>query len=431
MIFHTRTQEEAERIVCEARERMGQPEPNGKYLAGGEATMRHDKWKGRGAKPPKPSWRDSTILARDLCDKQFPTLKYIVPGLFSEGVILLVSRPKLGKSWLLQQIGSSVALGNSVLVSPINPEQPAHGDVLYLNLEDGERRAQRRMTKYFGAQRDQWPERMTIARVWRRLNEGGLTDLREWCGSVEKPTLIMIDTLKRVRPPKRNGQSDYDADYEACQGLLDLCRELPGLVIIVAHHDRKLDADDVYDTVSGTLGLTGGVDTIAILKRSGQGVTLHIQGRDLVDDVEKAVSFDRETCRWQVLGEASEVHRSDERKRVLGALNGLMDGLSVNEIKASAGLGSRDAADKILQRMAANGEVFRLSRGKYGLYKSPLSETSESPKEARYPQNMAENTTSDTSDSGAKESATLSETRSENAPALLGLLQPRQELEAE
>src|SRR4030088_3533768 len=85
---------------------------------------------------PKPSWRDSAISARALCDKKYPTVKYVVPGLFPEGVTLLVSRPKLGKSWLLQQIGASgVALGNNVLVSPVDSDKPAHGDVLYLNLE--------------------------------------------------------------------------------------------------------------------------------------------------------------------------------------------------------------------------------------------------------------------------------------------------------
>jgi hypothetical protein len=262
-----------------------------------DRALLHDKSTKDTGKTPKPTWRDCTVNAQDLCDKVFPTVKYVVPNLFPEGVILLVSRPKLGKSWLLQQVGSSVALGNAVLVSPAEPDQPAHGDVLYLNLEDGDRRAQRRMTKYFGANRESWPARMTIARLWKRIDQGGLEDLRDWCKSVTKPTLIMIDTLKRVRPPKQNNQSDYDADYEACQGLLGLCREFPGLVIIVAHHDRKMDADNVFDTVSGTLGLTGGVDTIAILKRTSQGITLHVQGRDLIEDVEKAVQFDRETCR--------------------------------------------------------------------------------------------------------------------------------------
>jgi hypothetical protein len=322
------------------------------------------------AKPPKRSWRDSTILARDLCDKKFPTLKYIVPGIFPEGVILLVSRPKLGKSWLLQQVGSSVALGNSVLV---NVDEPTHGDVLYLNLEDGERRAQRRMTKYFGAQRDNWPERMRNASTWRRLDQGGLADLREWCGSVKKPTLIMIDTLKRVRAPKRNGQSDYDADYEACQGLLDLSHDFPGLLIIVAHHDRKMDAEDVFDTASGTLGMTGGVDTIVMLKRNAHGVTLHVRGRDLDDDVEKAVKFDRETCRWVILGEASEVHRSEGRTRVLDVLAASAEELSVREIMAEADLGTQDAAWQLLHRMVKAGEIERRGRGKYRLPVAPLS----------------------------------------------------------
>jgi hypothetical protein len=324
------------------------------------------------------SWRASTILAQDLCDKEFPALRYVVPGLFPEGVSLLVSRPKLGKSWMLQQIGSSVALGNAVLTST---EPPAQGDVLYLNLEDGERRAQRRMTKYFGCRRETWPARMRIATKWRILNQGGIDDLREWCKLVTKPALIMVDTLKRVRPPKARNQSDYDADYEACQGLLDLCREFPGLAVIVAHHDRKMDAEDVFDTVSGTLGLTGGVDTIAILKRSGQSVTLHIQGRDLVDDVEKAVALDRDTCRWMILGEAADVHRSNERTRVLDALRDAPpEGMDAKEIKAEAGLKSEIALRKLLSRMFDDREVEKPARGRYVLPGTPLSQASQSHK---------------------------------------------------
>jgi len=90
-----------------------------------------------------------------------------------------------------------------------------------------------------------------------------------------------------------------------------------------------MDAEDVFDTVSGTLGLTGGVDTIAILKRSGKGITLHVEGRDLIEPVEKAISFDRETCRWTILGEAAEILRSGERSRVLVALTDQPAGLAV------------------------------------------------------------------------------------------------------
>ena len=274
---------------------------------------------------PRPSWRDNVMSAPDLCDQKFPELKFIVPGLFPEGVTLIVSRPKLGKSWLLLQIGAAIANGVSVLALG---DHPLQGDVLYLNLEDGDRKAQRRMTKHFGALRQNWPGRMTIARSWRRFDQGGIDDLREWCNSVEKPTLINIDTLKRVRPSKKAGQTDYDADYEACQGLLQLAHDVAGLGVFVAHHDRKMDAEDVFDTVSGTLGLIGGVDTIAVLKRKAQGVSLHVEGRDLVDGLEKAIHFDRETCRWQILGEAAEFHRSAERTRVLNALKAAPAGLT-------------------------------------------------------------------------------------------------------
>ena len=169
-------------------------------------------------------WREHSMSAQELCDQRFIEVKFLVPGLVPEGVTLLVSRPKMGKSWLLLQIGSGVAAGMSTLA--IGDDPPTCGDVLYLSLEDGERRIQRRMTKYFGASRNNWPERLTIASAWRRLDQGALDDLREWCRSVNRPTLIMIDTLKRVRPPKRGGQSDYDADYETFEGLIKLTHEL-------------------------------------------------------------------------------------------------------------------------------------------------------------------------------------------------------------
>lgn len=313
----------------------------------------------------KPSaWRSNLIDPQKLCDECFPEVKYVVPGIFPEGVTLLASRPKLGKSWLVLQITTAVASGTVTLVAS---DQPVHGDVCYLALEDTPRRLQRRLTKYFGAQRETWPKRLALFTTWRRLDQGGIDDLREWCKSVEKPILIAIDILKKVRKPKSKNQSDYDADHEACEGLIELAKEFPGLSIIVVHHDRKMDAEDVFDTVSGTLGLTGGVDTIAILKRSSKGVTLYVEGRDLVDTVEKAVNFERETCRWVILGEADEVHRSDERKKVLTALADLPDGLAVPEIQVAAELGTRGAADMLLSRMVQHGEIVRASRGRYSL----------------------------------------------------------------
>lgn len=312
----------------------------------------------------KPSWRDHVITAASLCDVTFPEVGYVVPGLIPEGVTLLAARPKLGKSWLLLQIGAGVSDGRSTLV---DSDIPCEGDVLYLNLEDGYRRTQSRLTKLFGLDKTQWPQRMLIADQWRRLDQGGIDDIRDWCKSVKHPKLIMVDTLKRVRAPKHGPQSDYDADYEAAQPLLELCKEYPGLAVLITHHDRKADAMDVFDTVSGTLGLTGGVDTIAVLKKNNSGVTLYIEGRDLTDNVEKAVSFDRETCKWSILGDAEVVRVSAERKKVMDAVKlAPMDGMKVDEIMAATETHSRPAMDMLLHRMVADGLIEKKSRGRYG-----------------------------------------------------------------
>ena len=128
-------------------------------------------------------------------------------------------------------------------------QPPLHGDVLYLALEDTHRRLQSRLTKYFGLHRETWPTRLALTTEWKRLDQGGLDAIKDWCKAVNKPTLIMIDTLKKVRAPKKQGQTDYDADYDACQGLQNLAGELD-VAIIVAHHDRKMGADDVFDTAA-------------------------------------------------------------------------------------------------------------------------------------------------------------------------------------
>jgi hypothetical protein len=324
-------------------------------------------------------WQTKLIKASDLCDRQFPDLKYVVPGILPEGVTLLASRPKLGKSWLLLQVGAAVSTGVAALVPN---DSPLHGEVLYLALEDNPRRLKRRLTKYFGRDRSIWPSRLDIVTDWKRLDQGGLEAIEAWCKSVSKPTLIMIDTLKKVRAPKRNGQSDYDADYDACQGLQKLAGTL-SVAIIVAHHDRKMDAEDVFDTVSGTLGLTGGVDTIALMKRRAGVATLYVEGRDLPEAVEKAISFDRETCRWIILGEAADIQRSTERSRVHTVLATAPDGMSSTEIAGAAGLKGRNAVDVLLSRMVQDGEIERIKRGLYGLNGTRAKLSAEKPRQKR------------------------------------------------
>jgi predicted transcriptional regulator of viral defense system len=101
----------------------------------------------------------------------------------------------------------------------------------------------------------------------------------------------------------------------------------------------------------------------------------HIQGRDLIDSIEKAVYFDRETCRWVILGEAREVQRSKEWKLVLEALRAAgQEGLKVKEIMEETGVRPRNNLDVLLGRMVSEGAIERRKRGLYAVSDTAMAQ---------------------------------------------------------
>ena len=68
--------------------------------------------------PPEEEKQDDTapngivsISAKDLQDKEFKPIKWVVEGLLPQGLALLVAPPKYGKSWLMLDLCLSVASG--------------------------------------------------------------------------------------------------------------------------------------------------------------------------------------------------------------------------------------------------------------------------------------------------------------------------------
>ncbi len=55
------------------------------------------------------------ISAIELQTKEFPPIKWVVPGILPEGLTLLCGKPKLGKSWLALDISQAVTQGGIVL----------------------------------------------------------------------------------------------------------------------------------------------------------------------------------------------------------------------------------------------------------------------------------------------------------------------------
>ena len=314
-------------------------------------------WK-RNGDARETDWRTHVFTAAQLRTMEFPEVSYVVPGIIPEGLTILAGRPKIGKSWMALDLALGKASGKQVL-GGVHVEQ---GDVLYCCLEDNKRRLKRRVAKLLGAFGGMWPDRLTMTTQWRRLDKGGVDDIEAWCDSVKSPRLVLLDTLAGVRPARAGSDTLYEGDYAALRDVHRVANER-GLGAVALHHTRKMEADDPIDTISGSLGLAGCADTCLILSRSSSGTTLYVRGRD-IEEGEHAVMFGPENCRWSLLGEAAAVHRTENQKKILAALEaatGLMNGADIGTITDLP----RTTVDKTLHRMAEKGEAVQVSRGRW------------------------------------------------------------------
>jgi hypothetical protein len=307
------------------------------------------------------------ISAAALMAKTFAPISWIVPGYIIEGMTLLAGAPKAGKSWLALGWMIAVATGGYAMGSVICEQ----GDVLGLMLEDNERRLQRRLRQLRLAE---VPERLTLLTEWPTLDDGCAEEIEAWIEGVEKPRLIVVDVFARVKGVKRPKEDDYSADYRQAAKLQTIASR-HNLAIIVIHHTRKMSAEDPFDEVSGTRGLTGAADSVLVLKKDGGTPILYGRGRDL-EEVETALQFDKQTGAWSILGEAWHVADTIERREIQEVLGRSVDPMTPTELAAAVGK-SRQNVQKMLTKMYADGKVEKISSGRYVLV-SPVSLASQS-----------------------------------------------------
>jgi hypothetical protein len=315
-----------------------------------------------GVEAGRPAWQSRITNASELRMMEFAPIQYVLPGFIPVGFTVFASKPKVGKSWFMLDVSLAATIPRPTLGNL----EPAQGDVLYLALEDSKRRMQSRIDKLLSPFSSPWPSRLEIATEWPRGAEG-VAQLDEWCARHPEGRMIVIDVIEKIRPPENGNGSKrvYALDYEAIGPLQKIAHERE-ISIVGITHLRKQEADDVFDTVSGSLGVTGAADTTLLLARQAGGVTLHAIGRD-IEQSETAVQFDKATCRWTILGPAADVRRSDERTRVLAALRDAGGPLAVRDIQAAAELKTRNATDIVLSKMVRDAEIIRVGRGLYCL----------------------------------------------------------------
>ncbi len=217
-----------------------------------------------------------TVTMEELYDTAFDVNLPIIEGVLYPGTYLFAGPSKVGKSFLMAQFAYHISTGMELWGNAARK-----GTVLYLALEDDYARLQRRFYRMFGT--DSTPN-LHLATEARVLGDGFDEQIKAFIRNHPDTKLIIIDVLQRVRDVGGKDYS-YASDYDIVAKLKAMT-EGSGVALLIVHHTRKQHADDIFDMISGTNGLTGAADGAFIISketRTGNGATVAVVGRDQPD----------------------------------------------------------------------------------------------------------------------------------------------------
>ena len=288
-------------------------------------------------------------------------MEWIVEQFLPPGVSLFVGRPKQGKSWLVLGIGLLVAAGR-----PVFGLRSTKCDVLYMALEDSERRLQGRTRKLMASHglTDQDIQGFHYAIHAPRLGENLEESLCSLLDINKLIRFVIIDVMTKIRTGRKGNQSVYEYDYDVGNRLKAVSKHCPDVAFLIVHHQNKGQGDAI-DSISGTHGLAGGFDNTYALINEGGGIELHINGRDIEDsDPIPLLKGDDGMWTLQSRESAIDIRNGDTRNMIIDALkNGYS---SPKDISESTGI-DPNTLNSSLRRMCNQNIVVKESRGKYVL----------------------------------------------------------------
>lgn len=297
---------------------------------------------GTTATAPQYDFRRVPSMA-DLQKRTFKEPSWIIPHVLPTGTILLAARPKMRKTFLALQLALAVCGGRKFLDWRCVP-----GDVLFLGLEDNERRLRSRIKllqtldlnppdlsgfRYWTGGVDISPTTgrefisnpEEAARTYAAFPRGeqGVDALKRFHDMYPATKLMIIDTYAHFRGSDNN-RDVYQRDVDQMMPITRFANEREILVLVV-HHEKKglasQESADFMEDASGTAGITGTVDGVMSIKGK-RGVSeeaetrkLLLSGRDIPHDYELDIAFDAERGGWQPAA------KTDVRHSILKLLN--------------------------------------------------------------------------------------------------------------
>ena len=245
-----------------------------------------------------------SIDAFTLLGQEYSPLQFSVNEILPHGLFILAGSSKIGKSWLVLDVCRAVSMADKVW--DFTAQQ---GEVLYLALEDNNRRLQSRLKKIGldvlggdGGANDGLTGLHLVTASFG-INSGLIEQIHNFISVHPNVKLLVIDTLECVRDTTQD-KGIYACDYRDMTALREITDKYE-LTLLLIHHTRKMNDDDPLNMLSGSTGLTGSVDGILVLqkeKRISNKAIITIANRD-TDEHCFNLEFDRQNCKWIFKGE--------------------------------------------------------------------------------------------------------------------------------
>ena len=300
----------------------------------------------------------------ELLAKDIPEPIQLLKGLMHEGMLLFGGKSKRGKSWLMLDMALSIATGRAALR---NAEFAcrAPAPVLYLALEDGEGRVKRR-AQAIQANLTQ-VDTMHILYEFPPLVEGGMERLTQYIERYHYQ-LVIIDVLAKLEPAgtrKDGGEKGYHDVYGMFAPLQALRHKHPFCLAMLTHL-RKQDAEDVFDTMHGSVAYQGAQDVLWVLERKPKDdyAFLHMRDKDAEDRVLTLRFLDGH---WEYIGEGEAYEMSRDQRRVVKVLTEENAEMGIKEILRAAEMPEVKYGylRKLLVAMVKDDMIHRTKRGNY------------------------------------------------------------------
>ena len=300
---------------------------------------------------------------RALLATDHPPLECFVEEILAEGLTLLAGKPKKGKSYLALDMSLSIAVGRQAFWKFATK----HARVLYVSLEDGERRLKRRL---LAIQHNLVaPDGLDFLYAFPRLGDGALEALTHYAATYQ---VIIIDILGRILPtqiPMQKSLSEYQ-QFMDLLGPIQKLAEHRRMAVVLIDHMRKASAEDDIDTIIGSQGKGGSADHVLIYARKGEekdGV-LKVSGRDLDED--KFV-LTLVNGHLEFLGKGEVYELDSEQNTIISILQEEHRPMAIPEIMKAMGI-SVEAHYKrfrmVMSRLYAEDRIGRTKRGLYRMY---------------------------------------------------------------